>query len=209
MCLWVCNRLRPRTLNHARPRLRNQVLARLLIQGFEGEILLRTQAVHECLHTRDQTKAIAGTDDFCAHLPAHFADQTIGEISASGFTELRKKLSAITRNYQQKTLARIAWPADFPIVGNAQRIIVELFIASALHRRHDKVDARPLLQIFKNYFQPLTGRRVKDYREVVDVPSRLWQTFALGTGAPVRGQAAQNNDDQQNGENARPPVNKR
>jgi hypothetical protein len=58
--------------------LRNQVLARLLIQGFEGEVLLRTQAVHERLHTGDQTKAIAGSADFGAHLPAHFADQTIG-----------------------------------------------------------------------------------------------------------------------------------
>jgi hypothetical protein len=201
--------LRSRTLNDARPCLRNQVLARLLIQGFEGEILLRTQAVHERLHTGDQTKAIAGTADFGAHPPAHFADQTIREISASGFTELRKKLSAITRNDQQQTLARIAWPADFQIVGNAQRIIVELFIANALHRRHDKVDARPLPQIFKNYFQPLTGRRVKHFREVVDVSSRLWQTFALSTGVPICGQAAQNNDDQQNGENARPPVNKR
>jgi hypothetical protein len=189
--------------------LRNQVLARLLIQGFEGEVLLRTQAVHERLHTGDQTKAIAGSADFGAHLPAHFADQTIGEISASGFTELRKKLSAVTRNNQQETLARLAWPADFPIVGNAQRIIVELFIANALHRGNDKIDARPLLQIFKNYFQPLTGRRVKYFGEVVDVSSRLWQTFALGTGAPVYGQAAQNNDNQQNGENARPPVNKR
>jgi hypothetical protein len=189
--------------------LRNQVLARLLIQGFEGEILLRTQAVHECLHTGDQTNAIAGTPDFCAHLPAHFADQTIGEICASGFTELRKKLSAITRNNQQETLARIAWPADFPIVGNAQRIIVELFIAGALHRRNDKVDARSLLQIFKNYFQPLTGRRVKHFREVVDVPARFWETLALGTCAPVYGQAAQNSDDQQNGENARPLINKR
>ena len=166
---------RRRARNRSRPLLygdqilSRRFLGRPLVEVGKGKVMYFAYAIGKGFYSGQKAFAITGRSDFWPHALSHVSDQTVGKISPSRPRCLGEELPIVGGNQQQNTLVQTGRSANLPIVGNSQRIIVEIFRAAAFHRRDHKVDPRPLLQIFQDLLQTSFGRGVEYFGKVVDV----------------------------------------
>src|SRR5713226_5494387 len=175
---WPLRWRRHWTLDDAWPRLRNQTFGRLLVERFESEIVSFAENVYESFDSGQQPLAVASAFNFRAHAPAHVANQAVGEVGLNTAAEVRKELSVVSGNHEYESFAWALRP-NVPLVGDAQRIVVEIFGAHALDGRDEKLNAGSLFQISENGFESLFGRGIDHFGKVINVSARLWQLGAL------------------------------
>ena len=99
--------------------------------------------------------------------------------------ELRKELSGVDRNHQHQRFAR-ALRSNVPLVGNPQRIVIDVFGAGALNRGDEKFNTGSLLQVSENCLKSLFRGPIDRFSKVINVPNGLWQLGVLCLAAPVR-----------------------
>ena len=129
---------------------------------------------------RQQCLAIAAALEFRSHAQAHLADQTVGKTGPRGLTGLRKEFPAIGRDQKQETLGRSCRRAHVPIIGNRQRVIVDVLRTYTLHRSNHELQTRALLQVFKDDLQSRLCLGIQGFGKVVNMPARLRQPLDLG-----------------------------
>ena len=135
--------------------LRDLNSAILRIERRKIELSLLADGIHEHSDSIEQRDAHSAALDLLADVLPHVTDYTVGQRRARAATYLRKELAGVGCDQKQDALVFSGRRADVPIVGHAQRVVIEILGARALDYDNDELNADLLLQILKHSFETL------------------------------------------------------